>query len=84
MGIKGETLRDTSIAFVVVSPLFVIARFVCRLINQGLGSDDWTIVLGLVCVIMRISLQIINHLHQCVAQVFTNVLNIMHIVGEPA
>lgn len=48
MGIKGETLWDTSVAFVVISPVFVVARFICRLANHGLGSDDWTIVLGLV------------------------------------
>ena len=45
---EGAVLRDTAIAFTVVSPLFVAVRFACRLSNRGLGWDDWTLVPGLV------------------------------------
>ena len=48
---QAESLREV-IAFIVLATVFVAARFIAKRCSKAsVGLDDWTIVLGLVCLI---------------------------------
>jgi hypothetical protein len=46
----GRTLRDISIAFLVLTWVIVLLRMSVRISRKCVGADDWSMVGGLVCV----------------------------------